>query len=436
MARAPRQPQSTDSSQLQLCVSESFLNRLIARPEVRSSEVRDFVLGADVRGRETTLTTVHLDLHPHLHAAEADMVLHGRNFPDTLGYTPQAVVHTLGFHEFTARKRIVFDGRLFHTQRPRVHVAPCNQTVGVWTPVSGIPLIGPFVTAFAFDMAQQRRAEGEAVAAQRIGDRVGPEFNQSLDDQLAQLNRGSINTLTPLLQQMEWEPDHAAVSSTEETLILSVRYDDTPRPASPIPIRRDGGLMIAVHESMLNRGFERLKLGDRSLTPTDADDYWFRINAILQTWSGGAESQAAADPPAAPMQGVTIRLGPGRPVQVQFRNDRAVLTAQAALTVPPLIQTPLLNIVIEFGIERSAGAITFAPQQVRIEAADPAQPGLGAMAPVIEKQALASVRPLELPRLFRLPPEDLAHVQIELQDIVTEDGWLILQMDAGAAEPR
>lgn len=433
------QPAATgEGSQLRLHVSEEFLNRLVARSESRQSQVRDFVLGADVYGHETTHTDVRLDLRLDPTAAAADMVLHGRNFPDTLGYTSQAVVHTLGFHEFTARKLVVFDGRLFHTQRPRVSVVPCNQTVGIWTPFSGAPLIGPLVTAFAFDMAQQRRAEGEAVAAQKIGERVGPEFNQSLDEQLARLNRGSIGTLTPLLKELGWEPDQVNVFSTDDALSLSVRYADAPQPAALPSTSPHRGLTIAIHESMLNRAFDRLMLEDTTLAPADADAYWFRINDVLQTWSAAAEPAAGPAPSAGPPQGVAIRLGPDRPVQVEFGDDRAVLTTQAALTVPPVIETPLLNVVIEFGIERTPDAITFAPQQVRIQPADPNQPGFGAMAPVIEQQALASVRPLSLPRQFRLPLEDLANVQIELQDIIAADGWLILLLDAttSSVQPR
>lgn len=433
--RRSLQPTATgEGSQICLHVSEEFLNRLVARTESRQSQVRDFVLGADVYGHETTHTDVRLDLRPHPTAAAADMVLHGRNFPDTLGYTPQAVVHTLGFHEFTARKLVVFDGRLFHTQRPRVSVVPCNQMVGIWTPFSGAPLIGPLVTAFAFDMAQQRRGEGEAVAAQKIGERVGPEFNRSLDEQLAELNRGSTRTLSPALEELGWKPDQLEVFTTNDALSLSVRYADAPTPAALPSTSPHRGLSVAIHESMLNRAFDRLLLEDTTLVPSDADAYWFRINDILQSWSVDADRDAGPAPSGGPPQGVTIRLGPDRPVQVEFGEDRAVLTTQAALRVPPVIETPLLNVVIEFGIERSPDAITFAPQQVRIQPADPNQPGFGAMAPVIEQQALASVRPLKLPRRFRLPPEDLANVQIELQDIIAAEGWLILLLDAGTAD--
>ena len=55
--------------------------------------------------------------------------------------------------------------RIAHLQG-RIQPA-CNETVGIWTPFSGIPLIGPAVNSFAFQMAFQRRAEGEAVAAQK-----------------------------------------------------------------------------------------------------------------------------------------------------------------------------------------------------------------------------------------------------------------------------
>lgn len=423
-----------DGSQLQLEITEKFLNRLVARHEVRQSNVRDFVLGAEVYGRETTLTDVAIKLRPSARAAAADVVLSGRNYPDTLGYTPQAVVHTLGFHSFTARKLVVYDGELFHTQRPRVSVVPCNQTVGVWTPFSSIPLIGPAVTSFAFQAALQRRGESEAITAEKIRERVGPEFNRSLDEELADLNRGWLTTLRPRLSAMHWLADEATASSTHEAIRLELRYDDAPFPASNSPWGDAAGSRIVLHEGLLNRAFHRLMLGGTVINPDDADRYWQRINDILNTWAivpEAADDDATAPTSAAefPMEGVTIRLGDHEPVRVEFLSDQAILHAAVAISVPPLVQTPLLDVAISYRIERDDRSITFAPHRVQILPVEPNQPGLGAMAPLIEQQALAHVRRLRIPRRFKLPPPDLARVEINISDIAAEDGWLLLSFE-------
>jgi hypothetical protein len=417
-----------DQSQLRIEVSETFLNRLVARHDVRQSNVRDFVLGADVHGRETTVTDVAIELRPSSGSAAADMVLVGRNYPDTLGYTPQAVVHTRGFHSFTARKLVVYDGELFHTQRPRVSVAACNETVGLWTPFSGIPLLGPAVNSFAFQMALQRCAEGEAVAAQKIGERVGPEFNKSLDDQLAQLNHGWLTTLSPKLRQMRWRPDRVRAATTDNALRIAVHYEDMPDPAAhPHPADLAPN-HILLHESLLNRAFDRLMRAGTMFQPAEADEYWFQINGILQAWTAEPEPPDSATGPS-PTEGVTVRLGERDPIRVEFLTDQAVLHATAAISVPPLAESPLLHIAIRFRIERDESAITFAPDRVRIEPAEPDQPGLGAIAPLIEQQALANVRALRIPRRVKLPPPDLAHVEITIRDITAGDGWLLLSFE-------
>jgi hypothetical protein len=123
-------------------IHEDLLNRFVSRTDQRQSEVRDFVLGADVHGTETTNTTVHIDLQPSDEGVALNLVLNGHNQSHTVGYTPQAAVRTFGQHSFVARKPIVHEGRLFRTGRPQVDVTPNNQTLGADTVVSGVPFLG------------------------------------------------------------------------------------------------------------------------------------------------------------------------------------------------------------------------------------------------------------------------------------------------------
>ena len=64
--------------------------------------------------------------------------------------------------------------------------------------------------------------EGEAVAARKIGEKVGPEFNKSLDEQLAQLNQGWLRMLSPQLRQTHWLPDRVNASTTHDALQVAV----------------------------------------------------------------------------------------------------------------------------------------------------------------------------------------------------------------------
>ena len=81
---------------LRLTVSENFLNRVIARDEQKPGVVQDFILGAQVTGRQITDTKVRLDLPCRASEKECAgaIVLNGVTQSQTTGVTPQAMVDT------------------------------------------------------------------------------------------------------------------------------------------------------------------------------------------------------------------------------------------------------------------------------------------------------------------------------------------------------
>lgn len=148
---------------LRVTVSESFLNRLVARDETKPGEVRDFILGAQVSGRQVTATRVRLDLLPGTNKVRGALVLNGTTQAETTGVTPQAMVDVASQQEFSAVKEIYFDGVKFSTRHAVVHVRAKNQTLGARTPLTGT-LLGGIANRIAYREAERRRPQAEAVA--------------------------------------------------------------------------------------------------------------------------------------------------------------------------------------------------------------------------------------------------------------------------------
>src|SRR5262249_39561583 len=118
---------------LRVVASEAFLSKLAGTSRDETGPVVDFILGADVRGTQTTHTVVSIDLVPSSRNAEFDIVARGAIASNTSGYTDQATVYTYGNHYFTASKRIGFDGQKFWTQPARISVSANNTTTGADT---------------------------------------------------------------------------------------------------------------------------------------------------------------------------------------------------------------------------------------------------------------------------------------------------------------
>src|SRR6185503_9956786 len=111
--------------------------------------VRDVILGANVSGNQTTTVTAGVDLKPSNDGIRLQLVIDGVARSNTVGVTDQANVYTHGYHVFKAWKPIVFDGNKFMTGNADISVRANNQTQGVSTRYSNVPLFGGFADSIA-----------------------------------------------------------------------------------------------------------------------------------------------------------------------------------------------------------------------------------------------------------------------------------------------
>lgn len=435
---------------LTLDVHESLLNRVVSRTDQRQSPVRDFVLGADVHGVEATTTSIRIDLRPSNAGAAFDLVLDGWNRSETVGYTPQAAVRTLGQHRFQATKFVLHDGRLFRTTHPRVDVATSNQTLGASTPVEGVPFLGPAASSLAFQGAEAQRAAGEAIAAQKIRDGVGPEFNRRIDAELARLNRGWLHAVAPKLQQQGLDRCDIVARSTDEWAHYSVQWPNdrraarSPAPATPAaparsvttrriaePIAADSvdptplG-RLTVRDAPLNRALARLGLAGTTIRLADVAEPAEALQPVLKTLrQHGLEISAVPDQAAAALAGLSIRFDDRNPLQVRFENNQIVVAARAALALPPLVDLPVMSIVLRYAIDDADDdALSLVPAGVRFE--HDASTATAALTSLLESQAIAALPTVRVPRRFRLPIPDGVPLDLSIKRIAADAGRLSL----------
>lgn len=431
-------------ARLTLEVHEALLNRIAGRSEQRQSAVRDFVLGADVYGVEITATRVQIDLLPSANAVALNLVLHGENHSDTVGYTPQAAVRTLGVNSFTATKFVLHDGRLFHTRRPRVTVAPYNQTIGVDTPVSGVPLLGPLASSIAFQAAQAQRPAGEAITAQKISTGVGGEFNRNIDRELARLNRGWLDAVAPQLQRVGLGDVAIEASSTDQWARYAVRIA-APASVSPVGLEPHQpstmtdaagpgpGVVgrLSVHAHLLNQLLDRLPLQGVTL----------RADEIVQAVGPGSEWMAVIERlgievPQRPVEAIaglrnlSLRFDAHEPLRVSLLNDEFRLALRAALSLPPVIESPLLRIEIRYTLDASASdELVLTPGGISFQPAEPGAPGLGPLGNLLETQSRALLPPVRIRRRVTVPVPDSEPVAVQVRSLRARDDWLELSVE-------
>jgi hypothetical protein len=435
-AQSPVSAPSVRSSDNQLFVeiTEDLLNRLVTHRHTALRPVQDVILEAQVFGQERTSTELRIDLTPSRDGAAAEFRLSGRTASDTMGYTPQAAVHTLGDNSFSAAKLVVFDGRMFRTQRPRVQVVPHSQTVCAATPADGTPL-GPLFAGFAFQIAQARRPEADFVVADRISRRVGAEFNGDVDRQLATLNQGWLRQVRPWLVQTGWLPAATRASSSGDRLQYAVRFQNglslAPVPPPSSAAREPARLnRIAVHESVLNFALATFKLDGLQFTPDQLDEFLQPAHKFLNDLTDELPSTLAAAPASStPADAAVVHLDRQQPVRVELRDGEVHVTFRASFALPIGGATPLQTIRIRSRIEREEHAFLLAPAEVTVQPVDESTGQPEMVSALIQSQVESRVPTFRIPRQITVPSATSGKVLLSIREPVLEDGWLVLEIE-------
>ena len=418
---------------LRLTVSENFLNRLIARDETKPGEVRDFILGAQVSGRQTTATRVRLDLVPSANNARGALVLNGTTQSETTGVTPQAMVDVASQQEFVAVKEIFFDGMKFSTRHAVVHVRAKNQTLGATTPLTGT-LFGGIANRIAYREAERRRPQAEAVARDRVAERVFPEFDNTIDKQLATANDQLEGTVRRLMKSANLMPITQQVSTTQTSLSYSAQFaTEVPATSSDAVDRQinpDTGLNLLIHESLLNAFVSRSGL--KGFKTTDRE-----IKAIMAPYEykpTGDELSSAEPPVGLPgMDSIVtdIEFDEENPLTIRVEKNSTLVILRAKFKPAGQEVLPALELTIPYNTELIGDKIVVSPGKVRVISLDsPDSSATPSLAMKLVSQGIeANLSKLAVDRALPASLWPAAGSVPRVERIISQDGWAAITVD-------
>ena len=418
---------------LRLMVTESFLNRVIARDETRPGEVRDFIMGAQVSGRQTTATRVRLDLRPSADKATGALVLNGTTQSETTGVTPQAMVDVASQQEFVAVKEIFFDGMKFSTRHAVVHVRAKNQTLGAKTPLTGT-LFGGIANRIAYREAERRRPEAEAVARDKVAERVYPEFDNTIDKQLATANEQLEGTVRRLMKGANLMPLSQQVSTTDTSLSYCAQFaTDAPTSSTTAlesQMTGDEGLHLLVHESLLNAFVGRSGL--KGMTTTDRE-----IKAMLAPfeYKAGGDELEKAEPPVG-LPGIDsiltdIEFDETDPLTIRIEKNSAIVTMRAKFKPAGQDILPALEMTIPYTTTVVGDKVVAAPGKVQVKSLDgPSESETEKLTMKLVSQGIeASLVKLAVDRALPASLWPVGGSVPQVVRIVSDDGWAAISVD-------
>lgn len=405
-------------------VSEEFLNRLVARERLDPGPVQDVILGAQVTGQQTTRSRLTADLLPSDSNARIALLLNGNVHSLTTGVTPQAMIDTSSQQRFHAIKEVYFDGVQFSTRHATVFIRAENQTLGATTPLTGT-LLGGMANRIAYRAAERQKTAGEAVARDRLAERLFPTFDGEVDANLARLNR----QLAPVRQRLDalkLLPETQSTWTDDQQFRYQCQLGVSARvtPQFPDTIQ---GLRISLHESLLNSLVDRSGLAGFKTTDKQLRALEGRFLSVF----GGVEhprDEDSSNPLGATSIETEIEFDESDPIRFRFDQNQLIVTLKAHFkpagqnVVPPVTVTiPFENSMVGANIRWTPGT----PRVVAQDRTDPDGPPT-LVETAIQKAIEADLDTVEFPRTLPASAWQSESPAPAVTSVRTERGWLTI----------
>ena len=260
---------------LRVVVDETLAQDLIRDTRMESGFINEMASKARITGCQWTNTTVNVDFQPCDTSARFDLVLNGSVRSRIQGETHAATVYTTGNHCFTGRKAVVFDGEHFCTWPARVGVGGANNPYAAKTCMSWVPLLGSITENVAMNVAGSE--ENNQFARNKIYREARSQFDRETANMLNEAELKLESDVSGPLREEGYYPDVKQFSTTDRELLMRARVMESEElgggEALPFPIYPSHGVLVQIHQSLLNQIGSRLELDGKRFTPDDLEAY-------------------------------------------------------------------------------------------------------------------------------------------------------------------
>ena len=337
-----------------IAIASDLLSSLISQTTVENDDVATRVLEADVRGIQTTTTSVTVETEKDVRQARFNLIAKGSVNSNTIGVTRQARIATQGSHIFSVRKPVFFDGRLFRTKAAYGRLQARQVPQNVQSITTGIPLIGDVGNQIAWQEVLRRMPESDAVVVRRVADDVMPKFNRRTDRRLAALNltwaefRGQVDRIVG--SRVAW-----TARSDENYVQLETRGTESSAVPAPFPnqLQDSESCVIVVSGAAVNQVLNDLPLDGLTVTDT-------ALRTLLENSRNNTRGMAGLVPILQNLDAETqpilfsIELARQQPLKIRF--SRGALSIELTFRILPIagpagqwikVSTPVRGISVE-----------------------------------------------------------------------------------------
>ncbi|MCA9190757.1 MAG: hypothetical protein KDB03_03305 [Planctomycetales bacterium] len=294
---------------VQVAVSERFVNRMVARPLAQPSDVHECILGTNVTGTACLLGSVSADLCPLTNGISLCLRMNATVSSDNVGFNRGVRILSTGNSPVWASKQI------FITPNG-VSATPASVATDLSTTIYGIQHRSRLVRKIASRKAAQSSGEANRIAEGRMQNRIQSQFDEQVESQLAESN-GRIRDLQqgqrPEVLRLGLEKPTWSMNSTEDTVFGNLTWAATHQLAAHHPSSFhhdvDSSISLDVHQSLPINLLDTV-LGGRTIRSQDLDNYSRQI-------TGKVPDEILKESEGEPW---SVSMATIRPVALEFDN--------------------------------------------------------------------------------------------------------------------
>jgi hypothetical protein len=345
---------------VRIVASEGLMNRFAGDTKREQSPISEAVSGAWVSGTSYTTTNVGIDLKPGTEAALFDVVVRGNVQSSTVASASQQGVNANiwggSTGSFEGRRPVTFDGKSF--QLGSTSVAVNASTYASSARTDAFFLIRGIANSMALSQAQSRRGQSDAYARQKIRDQVTEEMSSQSSSKFENANVELESKLYGPLRELGWHPDQIHLSSTDAALAADARLMNPDELGAHAPALTPAppaqGLVIQVHESLLNNGADRLDIAGKTLSDAELKQLIEeRVSKLL-----GREFKFSKPEEAAPPQPAATAAEGTQPAEEELPDESGKMNTYVFDTHDPLrfqVDDGSVTIILRTGLKREGG---------------------------------------------------------------------------------
>ena len=253
---------------LRILVNEELMRRFSNQSQQKAGTINEPVQEAWVCGNSCTATNVTVDFKPNNETAQFNIQVNGNVRANTTANTSQATVYGGSYGEFSATKPVYFDGKNFNLGRISVYATASTYSTDVDAKVPFF--LRPIADVIAEREVARRRPQSNALARQRVESSVREEVDNEVTNQFSNASMKLESELYGPLRELGWHPDALKTSTTEKSMTIRARILEPNELGAQIPVSMPspprGGIVLQLHESLLNNGADRLEIAGKTLT--------------------------------------------------------------------------------------------------------------------------------------------------------------------------